>query len=317
MKPRVVITAELPSIAAEILGREFEVIQHSAETIRTEDEMITLLSEADGAITLLTDPLTRRVLSSNPNLRVIGNYAVGVNNIDLSAARELGIVVTNTPDVLTDATADLTMALILATTRRLIEGDRMMREKRYIMWQPLLLLGTTIRGKRLGIIGMGRIGKAVAARAQVFEMEVVYHSWTPHPEGREAGAAWVSFRELLRTSDVISVHTPLTDATRHLINADAISFMKREAVIINTARGAVVDEKALADALERGRIRAAGLDVYENEPEVEPRLLAMPNVVLLPHIGSNTIEARREMARLAATDVTRVLRGETPWHAVA
>src|SRR5712692_5715819 len=274
MKYTVVLTAAYPPIAREILADEFDVIEHPTEPERTEDEVITILSEADAAITLLSDPLTRRVLSSNPNLRIVANYAVGYNNVDIDAARELGITITNTPGVLTEATADLTMALILAVTRRLVEGDRDVRRTGRSEWEPLKWLGTSLHQKRLGIIGIGRIGTAVAARAKAFGLQVV---------GVRRGD---SLDTLLATSDIVSVHTPLNRDTHHLIDAVAIAKMKRGSFIINTARGPIVDEDALCDALQSGHLAGAGLDVYELEPAVNPRLLEMPSVVLAPHIGS-------------------------------
>ena len=304
MRPVVVLTARFPAIAREILGGLADLVEHPAEQERSEEEMIAILSEADAAITLLSDPITRRVLESNPNLRLVANYAVGVNNIDVDAARELGVIVTNTPGVLTEATADLTMALILAVTRRVIEGDAEVRRTLRCEWEPLHLLGTGLQGKRLGIIGMGRIGSAVAQRARAFGMEVI---------GTRRGQA---IDELLASSDIVSIHTPLTRETRHLINRETLAAMKRGAYLINTARGPIADEAALRDALESGQLRGAGLDVYEDEPRVSPRLAAMPNVVLLPHIGSATEEARTAMARIAATEVARFLRSEPQLHAV-
>jgi len=304
MKYTVVLTAEYPSVAREILAGEFDVIEHPTEHQRSEDDVITLLQEADAAITLLSDPLTRRVLASNPNLRMVANYAVGYNNIDVAAARDLGICITNTPGVLTEATADLTMALILAVMRRVVEGDREVRTTGQCVWEPLHLLGTSLQGKRLGIIGMGRIGSAVAERARVFGM---------HVTGVRRGE---SLDELLATSDVVSIHTPLSSETRHIIDASTIAKMKRGAFFVNTSRGALVDENALCDALESGHLRGAALDVYEHEPDVSARLIAMNNVVLVPHIGSATEEARAAMARIAATDVRLFLRGETPLHVV-
>jgi glyoxylate reductase len=306
MRYTVVLTAKFPRVARAILAGEFDVIEHPTEHDRTEEEMITILSDADGAITLLSDPLTRRVLSSNPHLRIVANFAVGYNNIDLAAARELGIAITNTPGVLTEATADLTMALILAVTRRIIEGDREVRTSGRCEWDPLKLLGASLAGKRLGIIGMGRIGTAVARRATAFGMDVIH---TSRRTGTPLG-------EVLETSDIVSLHTPLTEATRHIINRDALAMMKRGAYIVNTSRGPLIDEDALCDALESGHIRGAALDVYEHEPIVNPRLLTMNNVVIVPHIGSATEEARDAMARTAATDVYKFLRGEQPLHRV-
>ena len=317
MKQTVVITGELPAIAAEILSQQFDLVSHPTEVGRTEDEMITIASEADGLITLLGDPVTRRVLSSNPNLRVVGNYAVGVDNIDLRAAAEMGIAVTHTPHVLTEATADLTMALLLAVARRIVEGDRMIRSGEFSGWDPLMLLGTSLQQKRLGIIGMGRIGAAVARRALGFGLEVVYHSRTVHTEvERELGICRVPLEELLETSDFVSVHAPLTADTKHLIDADALERMKSTAHLVNTSRGALIDEGALAEALLAGRIAGAALDVYEREPEVDPRLLHLNNVVLLPHLGSATLEARSAMARIVASDVAAVLNERPPKYPV-
>lgn len=304
MKYTVVLTADYPSIARDILAGEFDVIAHPTEQARSEEEMITLLAEADAAITLLSDPLTRRVLASNPNLRMVANYAVGYNNIDVDAARDLHVTITNTPGVLTEATADLTIALILAITRRLIEGDNEVRRTAECIWEPLHLLGTGLQGKRLGIIGLGRIGQAVAQRAKAFGVEVI---------GVRRGE---SLDELLATSDIVSIHAPLSRETHHLIDAPALAKMKPGAYLVNTSRGPLVDEAALCDALDAGHLRGAALDVYEREPEVSKRLLTMSNVVLAPHIGSATEETRTAMARIAATDVRRFLRGEVPLHVV-
>ena len=304
MKPVVVLTAKYPANAREILSGLCDFVEHPTEQGRSEEEMITILSEADAAITLLSDPLTRNVLAANPGLRMIANFAVGYNNIDVDAARELGITITNTPGVLTEATADLTMALILAVMRRVVEGDREVRASGKCVWEPLHLLGTSLTGKRLGIIGMGRIGSAVAERARAFGMLV---------RGTRRGEP---IYELLATSDVVSIHAPLTNETRHLMNPDTLWAMKRGAFLINTARGLLVDEKALCAALDEGQLGGAGLDVYEDEPNVNPRLLAMPNVVLAPHIGSATEETRAAMARIAATDVAMFLRGQRPLHVI-
>jgi glyoxylate reductase len=304
MKHTVVLTAEYPPIAREILAPQFDLIEHPTEHARSEEEMITILSEADGALTLLSDPLTRRVLASNPNLRIVANYAVGYNNVDVEAARELGVRVTNTPGVLTEATADLTMALILAVTRRIVEGDAEVRATGRCEWEPMKLHGTSLQGKRLGIIGMGRIGTAVATRARAFGMEVI---------GTRRGE---SIEGLLATSDIVSVHAPLSRETYHLIDAAALAKMKRGAYFVNTSRGALMDENALCDALDSDTLRGAALDVYEHEPDVSPRLRAMKNVVIVPHIGSATEEARSGMARIAATDILLFLTGREPKHAV-
>lgn len=304
MRYTVVLTAEFPAIATSLLSPHFDVIAHPTEHDRSEDDVAMLLAEADAAIVLLSDPITRRVLESNPNLRIVSNFAVGYNNIDLAAARELGVTVTNTPGVLTEATADLTMALILATARRIVESDAELRASGRCEWEPLAFLGASLQGKRLGIIGMGRIGTAVAHRARAFGMEIV-----------SAGRG-DSLDDLLATSDIVSLHVPLSQDIHHLIDATALAKMKGGGYLINTSRGPLVDEEALCDALDRGTIRGAGLDVYENEPRVNPRLLTMKNVVLLPHIGSATEETRNAMARIAATNVLLFLGGAEPLHRV-
>ena len=304
MRYTVVLTAEFPTIATSLLSPHFDVIAHPTEHDRTEEDMATLLAEADAAIVLLSDPITRRVMESNPNLRIVSNFAVGYNNIDLEAARQLGVTVTNTPGVLTEATADLTMALILAVTRRIVEGHSDIRATGRCEWEPLAFLGASLQGKRLGIIGMGRIGTAVATRARAFGLDIV-----------SAGRG-DSLDELLATSDIVSLHVPLSQETHHLIDAGSLAKMKRGAYLVNTARGPLVDEEALCDALESGQLRGAGLDVYEHEPEVNPRLLGMTNVVLLPHIGSATEETRNAMARIAATNVLLFLGGAEPLHRV-
>ena len=305
MKYTVVLTAEYPAIAREILSPHFDLIEHPTEQARSEEEMITILSEADAALTLLSDPLTRRVLASNPNLRMVANYAVGYNNVDVDAARELGVRVTNTPGVLTEATADLTMALILAVTRRVIEGDAEVRATGRCEWEPMKLHGMSLTGKRLGIIGMGRIGTAVAERARAFGMDVI---------GTRRGEP---IDELWATSDIVSVHAPLTRETDHMFNGVTFAKMKRGAYFVNTSRGKLMDEAALCDALESGALRGAALDVYEHEPDVSPRLRALKNVVIVPHIGSATDEARTGMARNAATDILLFLKGHPPMHVVA
>jgi glyoxylate reductase len=304
VKFSVVLTASFPSITRDLLAPHFDVVEYPTEHDRTEDDVLTMVAEADAAITLLSDPITRRVLESNPNLRIVSNFAVGYNNVDVEAARELGVVVTNTPGVLTEATADLTMALLLAVTRRVVQGDAEIRATGRCEWEPLKLLGASLQGKRLGIIGLGRIGSAVATRARAFGMDVV---------GVRRGEP---LDELLTTSDIVSIHAPLTPDTHHLIDAAALARMKRGAYLLNTARGPLVDESALCDALERGHLRGAGLDVFEDEPQVNPRLLTLQNVTLAPHIGSATEEARTAMGRIAATNVLLFLRGQEPLHRV-
>jgi glyoxylate reductase len=267
-----------------------------------------------GLLPLLTDRIDAEVLeAAGPGLRVVANYAVGFDNVDVEECTQRGIVVTNTPDVLTAATADLTWSLILAASRRIAEGDRWVRAGRPWAWAPGFLLGREVTGKTLGIVGFGRIGQAVAARARGFEMAVRYTSRSRREDAERAlGAEHLELEDLLADADVVSIHCSLTEETRHLFDAERFKAMKDTAVLVNTARGPIVDEVALADALEGGGIFAAGLDVYEDEPTVHPRLLELENVVLAPHLGSATVETRRAMGMLAARNLVTVLRGERP-----
>jgi glyoxylate reductase len=274
------------------------------------------LGPADAVVCLLTDRVDRAALAAAPALRVVANVAVGVDNIDLDAAAERGVVVTNTPDVLTDATADLTMALLLAVARRVPEGDAHVRSGRWDAWHLLpAQLGLDVSGRTLGIVGLGRIGQAVARRAaHGFGMRVLYHSRTRRPDAEAVlGVVHTGLDELLSISDIVSLHAPLTPATRHLIGARELARMSPHAILVNTARGPLVDEAALADALAQGRLAGAGLDVFEREPAVHPGLLARrERVVLLPHVGSATASTRRRMARTALDNAQAVLRGDPP-----
>lgn len=313
-RSKVVATSELPRIAGEIL-RDFDFREHPWKADRSPSELAGLLRNAAAAITLVGDRIDEELLDACPSLKVVSNFAVGHDNVDLDAAARRGIWVTNTPGVLTDATADLTLALILATTRRIVEGHAIMMANRFPGLQPLYMLGTGLQGKTLGIIGLGRIGMAVAARAVAFGMTVIF---TTRSAGAKAQSQFerVSFEELLVRSDIISIHCPLTPETHRLFDPATLASMKEGAYLINTSRGAVVDEEALAGALRSGRLAGAGLDVFENEPHAHPDLLSLPNVVLVPHVGSATLEARTEMARLAALNVLQVLKGERPLHTV-
>jgi glyoxylate reductase len=262
-------------------------------------------------ICLLTDRIDAEVLAASPQLRIVANIAVGYNNIDVEACRTRGIVVTNTPDVLTNACADFTWALILGITRRLGEAERQLRRGDWKGWALDHMLGTELRGKRLGLVGVGRIGRAVAEKAPAFGMHVVYSSRRPSTE-LAGHAEHLPLDQLLATSDVISLHCPLTPETRHLIDQKAFAKMKRSAYLINTARGPVVDEAALAWALKQRLIAGAALDVYEQEPQVHPDLLGLENVMLIPHIASATTETRTAMANLAVSNVLAVLEGKSP-----
>jgi glyoxylate reductase len=305
----VLVTRRLPSSVLDKLRAVADVDVFVGEGSMPPEELRARIGDKDALVCLLTDRIDRPVLDAAPRLRVVANVAVGYNNVDVEAARVRGIVVTNTPDVLTDSVADFTWALILAITRRLAEGERLLRRGEWKGWALDFMLGSELRGKQLGLVGLGRIGRAVAARAPAFGMRVAY---TSPGETPFAGGERLSLDRLLNTSDVVSLHVPLTAETRHLIDKRALARMKRSAYLVNTARGPVVDEEALAVALEDGTIFAAGIDVYEREPHVHPRLLAAPHAVLLPHIGSASGATRRRMAQLAAEGVVAVLRGERP-----
>jgi glyoxylate reductase len=278
-------------------------------------ELKARLADKQALMCLLTDRVDGAVLGAGPGLRIVANIAVGFDNIDLAAARARGVVVTNTPDVLTEATADFTWGLILSATRRIAEGERLLRRGAWSGWALDFMLGSDLRGKQLGIVGLGRIGRAVAARAGAFGMRVAFTTiGGGAAEPGPADGAWVSCNldELLSSSDVVTLHVPLTPATRHLIDRRALLRMKRRAYLVNTSRGPVVDEAALAWALREGLVAGAALDVYEQEPRVHPELVGLENVVLAPHLGSATVETRTAMADLAARNVLAVLGGEAP-----
>jgi glyoxylate reductase len=310
----VLATRALPEPSLSTLLPDFDVRVLGFSP--NEHELAAEVADVDALITLVSDPVTAGVIAAAPKLRIVANYAVGVNNIDRAAAAARGIVVTHTPGVLTDATADLTMALLLALARRLVEGDRLVRAGGFAGWSPDLLLGKELKGKGLGIVGPGRIGRAVARRARAFGMTVIASGRSGRSDDDPDDPPRVSFEDLLRRSDVISLHLPLTEETRHLFDRDTLQRMKPGSFLINTARGGLVDESALIMAIESGHLAGAALDVYENEPAVLPALLDNDRVVLMPHAGSATVETRREMARMVVEDVRRVLSGEKPLHSV-
>lgn len=329
MKPQVFITRRLPAPVLARLGEVCDCRIGAEHALLSRAALLAGIAETEGLICQLTDTIDRPVIEAAPKLRVIANIAVGSNNIDVAFAKQRGVTVTNTPDVLTDATADLTWALILAVTRRLIEADAFIRAGKFIGWDFELLLGACLTGKTLGIAGFGRIGKAVGRRAVGFGMHVIYCSgeeiaFRDDPARARSWAATqrstarldsfapkrASFAQLLAESDIVTLHVPLATTTKHLFDHAAFAQMKPGAYLINTARGAVVDETALLEALQSGQLAGAGLDVYEHEPQVNPALLTLPNVVLLPHIGSATREARTAMAMLAAENAIAVLSGK-------
>ena len=310
---RVVVTGRIPAAGLGILEAAAEVWAWDDDEPIPAGVRNEQLATADAAVTLLTDRVDDSFLDAAPQLQVVANVAVGYNNIDVAACRARGVVVTNTPDVLTDATADLAMALMLMTTRRLGEGERLIRSGEPWKWGMFMMLGSGLQGRQLGIVGMGAIGEAVADRAKAFGMSVVYHNRRAVDAATETrlGARLVGLHELLETSDVVSLNCPYSDATHHLVDATALGRMKPTAHMINTARGPIVDEAALVEALGSGRIAGAGLDVFEHEPDVHPGLLELDNVVLIPHLGSATIETRSAMAALAARNAVEVLAGRT------
>jgi glyoxylate reductase len=314
-EPIFAVTNRLPETALAALWAAGELrIDERTEAIPRAD-LLTLVAGADAILSLLHDRIDEELLeAAGPRLRCVANVAVGYDNVDVAAAARRGVVVTNTPGVLDDATADLTMALILAATRRVAEGDRLIRAGRDWTWGMSFMLGSDLRGKLLGIVGLGGIGRRVAERARAFGMEIAHHQRSQAPAEVEAalGAKRMPFEQLLESADVLTLHCPLTPETHHLIGAAQLQAMKPTAVLVNAARGPVVDEQALAGALAAGEIAAAGLDVYEREPRVEPALLALENVVLSPHLGSATVETRTAMAELAARNAISVLRGEGP-----
>lgn len=309
MKPSVFVTGKIPRSALRRLEDACEVDAYAGDAVITHDELLAHVQGQQGLVSLITASIDRAVMDAGTDLKVIANVAVGYNNVDLAAARERGIIVTNTPDVLTSATADFTWALILAITRRVAEGDRLIRRGGWKGWSLDFMLGTELRGKQLGIVGLGRIGAAVAERARAFGMRIAY---TARSARNVDDAEHMSFDRLLSTSDVVSLHVPLTPETTHLIDQAALARMKRSAYLINTTRGPVVDEAALVWALREHLISGAALDVYEREPEVHAGLLTLDNVVLAPHLGSGTVETRTAMADLAVRNAIAVLSGEPP-----
>lgn len=314
---RVLVSCPLPGDALALLEAEHEVEVVLAPA--GPERLLPALHTADALCSMLTDRVTRELMDAAPRLVVIGNCAVGYDNVDVDAARERGIVVVNTPNVLTDATADFAWALLLAAARRVAESDRFVRAGHFHGWELGLLLGREVSRTRLGIVGLGRIGAAVAERARGFSMNILYSQRKRAPAEVEAalGARYVELDVLLAESDFVSVHVPLSDETRHLLDESALRSMKKQSVLVNTSRGPVVDEAALAKALREGWIAGAGLDVFEREPEIHPALLDLDNVVLAPHVASATEATRAKMARAVAEDILRVLRGEAPRQRVA
>ena len=315
MKSIVAITRKIPDAGLKLLEAKFDVRVSEKDRVLTQPELKKLVSGAAGIIALLTDKIDSSVLdAAGKQLKIVANYAVGYDNVDLAACKKKRIVVTNTPGVLTEAVAEHTFALLMAVSRRIVESDKFTRAGRYEGWEPELLLGPELSGKILGILGLGRIGSRVAEIAAGYKMKVIYYdngNRNRDLDGR-IGSEAVSIRKILTTSDFVSLHVPLTKQTKHLIGKTELASMKRTAILINTARGPVVDEKALASALQKKVIWGAGIDVFEFEPDITPALLKLDNIVMTPHTASATEEARSEMAILAAKNIIAVLEGRSP-----
>jgi len=311
---KVLVTRRIPEKGLEMLRARYETVVNPEDRVITKEEILEGVADADALLCLLTDRIDAEIIDAAPKLRVISNYAVGYNNIDVDYATEKGIVVTNTPGVLTETTADLAWALLMAVARRIPESDAFMREGRFRGWAPMLMLGSDVHGKTLGIVGMGDIGTAVAKRAKGFGMRVLYHNRHRRPGAEaETGAEYVPLEKLMKESDYITLHVPLIPETRGLISKDMLELMKPSAYLINTARGEVVDEKHLIGMLKAGRIRGAALDVFQGEPlNVNLEWYGLKNVVLAPHIGSASLETRTEMAVMAAQAIMDVLEGKRP-----
>jgi lactate dehydrogenase-like 2-hydroxyacid dehydrogenase len=314
MKPRILVTREVFQVTLDYLGQHFEVDSNQSDTPLTPAQLSGRLADKDGAITVLTDRIDEALLARCPKLKAVCNIAVGYNNFDLKACTARGVLATNTPGVLDAATADFTWTLILATARRLTEAEAWLRAGEWKGWKLKQFLGMDVQGATLGVIGMGRIGQAVARRAQGFDMTVLYYNrkrLTPELE-RACHAQYASLDELLARADIVTLHTPYSPETHHLIGSAQIAKMKPSSILIHAARGGVVDDMALIEALETGKIAAAGLDVYENEPKFNPAFLKFKNVVLAPHIASATTNTRRNMAMLAAQNLVAALTTGNP-----
>jgi glyoxylate reductase len=313
--PRIAVTGRIPDAGFELLHEAGDVVAWDSLDVPSVAQVHEMVAGADAVLTLLTTKVDDAFLdAAGPQLKVVANVAVGYNNIDVAACAARGVVCTNTPGVLTEATADIAMALVLMATRRLGEGERVIRSNTPWQWGMFYMLGSGIQGRRLGIVGMGDIGQALARRAKAFGMTIAYSNRKPVAPAIEAelGAEFMSMDELLSTSDVVSINCPYSPATHHLIGPDELAAMKPTAFLVNTARGPIVDEDALVAALQAGSIAGAGLDVFEAEPTVHPGLLECEHAVLIPHLGSATVETRSAMARLAAHNAINVLNGVEP-----
>jgi len=317
MKPKVYVTRRLPQPALDRLEEVFEMEVNPEDRVLTRAELLANVKKCDVLLCLLTDTIDGEVMDANPNLKGISNYAVGFNNIDVDAATARKLPVCNTPGVLTDTTADMAWALMFAAARRVVESDVFTRAGKFKGWGPMMFLGLDIYGKTLGVVGTGRIGDAVARRTVGFNMKVLYYDVVPNEKlEQDIGAKRVELDELLKEADFVSIHVPLMPETRHIIGERELKLMKKTAVLINNSRGPMVDEKALIEALKSGEIAYAGLDVFEDEPELAPGLAELDNVVLTPHTSSATVETRTKMGMLAAENAIAIIEGKRPPHIV-
>jgi lactate dehydrogenase-like 2-hydroxyacid dehydrogenase len=314
VKPKVLVTQRISQEALDALAARFDVESNQKDAPISPAQLLRKMKDKDAAITLITDVISEKLLAGVPRLKIVSNVAVGYNNFDVAAATRHGVMLTNTPGAMDDTTADFAWSLILATARRLTEADRLVRSGKWTRWRFMDFLGRDIHGKTLGICGFGRIGRGVARRAAGFSMRVLYTGPRRAPEHveRELNATFVDKTALLRESDVVSLHLPLFADTRHYIGATELALMKRTAILVNTARGPVVDEKALVKALKAGVITAAGLDVYENEPALATGLRTLPNTVLAPHMASASVETRLRMCNMAVANCVAGLTGQRP-----
>jgi len=317
---KVVVTGKIPAGGLARLKAEHDVLAWESDQAISRTELLQMVVGADAIVSLLTEKIDAELLAAaGPQLKSVSNVAVGYNNIDVPACQEAGVLVTNTPGVLTEATADIAMALILMSTRRLGEGERVIRAQDPWQWGMFYMLGMGLQGRQLGIVGMGQIGIATARRAKAFGMNIAYTRRSPLEVdvAKDLDAKFMSMDELIESSDVLSLHCPYSPATHHLISENQLARMKSTAYLINTARGPIVDEQALVDALKSGQIAGVGLDVFEHEPKVNPGLLELDNAVLIPHLGSATVETRAAMADIAATNALAILAGKTAPNLVA
>jgi glyoxylate reductase len=314
MKPKILVSRKIQEGPLTLLRKQAEVMVNPEDRAMTPEEIIANLPGRVGLLAAGSDPISAKILEAGRDLKIVANNAVGFNNIDLAAATRLKIAATNTPEVLTDTTADLAFALMLGVARRMGEAERFVRAGKWVGFHPNLLLGSDVHGKTLGIVGLGRIGSAVAKRALGFDMEILYNDIRKVESGLVdmLRAMYLPLKELLAKSDFVTLHVPLSPETTHLIGREELCLMKKTAFLINASRGPVVDESALVEGLRSGVIAGAGLDVYEKEPRVTPELLTMENVFLVPHIGSATSATREKMAGVAVKNILAVLRGETP-----